>query len=88
MGIVLDGALEALIDDDQSFQAPRSIGMPSNSILYQPGYQHHLHQNSGDKPSLYLFLAWRSAPTESLAGERSTRETRKAELCARKKEDY
>ena len=65
VGIVLDGALEALIDDDQSFQAPRSIGMPSNSILYQPGYQHHLHQNPGDKPSLYLFLAWSSAPIET-----------------------
>jgi hypothetical protein len=64
MAIVLDGALEALVDDDPGFAAPRSLRMEPNSILYHPPYQFHQHRNCGDRPGTYLFFAWHSPPIE------------------------
>jgi hypothetical protein len=64
LAIVLDGTLEALVDEDPSFATPRSLRTTSNAILYHPPYQFHQHGNCGDKPGTYLFFYWHAAPVE------------------------
>jgi hypothetical protein len=64
LAIVLDGTLEALVDDDPGFATPRSIRATPNSIIYHPPYQFHQHGNCSDKPGTYLFFYWHSAPVE------------------------